>query len=145
MFIVHLKKNQHLLSSCKYFGHSRWIQIGKHAIKIIMVFFSAAAIFPQSCHKFKKNYQKCMMTENLVDASDSQISAATVFCASLFPDRDFICSSSYDFRTLSAKIWSALLLQEELPVLPTRVGIPLLWSQSFHLPLIFLCTTSSTF
>lgn len=105
----------------------------------------AGAMFPQSCHKFTKSIKNPWWQKNLVDASDSQLSATTVFCAPLFPDPIDLDSSGYGSGTLWVKqIWSTLLLQKELPVLPTLPPFPLLWSQSLHLPLILLCTTSST-
>lgn len=41
---------------------------------------------------------------NLVDVSNSQTSATIVFCAPLFPNLDFICSSGSDSGTLIPKI-----------------------------------------
>lgn len=108
-------------------------------------FFSTAAIFLQSCHKFTKNHKKHMMTQS------------TDGGCIWFPDLSYYCllctfvSWSWLYLLLWLSFWD--IMSEDLKYSATIGGapsfanstvIPLLWSQSFHLSLIFLCTTSST-
>lgn len=110
-------------------------------------FFSpAGAMFPQSCHKFTKSIKNPWWQKNLVDASDSQLSATTVFCAPLFPDPDYwswlLWLWFWDIMSEADLKYTATA--EGAPSVANSTAIPLLWSQSLHLPLILLCTTSST-